>query len=289
MKTIKKILPLTLGVLLCQVALGQDKKRDFASMQEALQADEIISYKKVGDRELTLHFFHPEGFKPSERRPAFVVIHGGGWTSGTPRRFYPYAHALADKGYVGISVEYRLVNPKQGVTVFDCVKDGRAAVRYIRANAEKLGIDPGRIAVGGGSAGGHVAAGTALFDGVDHGDEDLGISCRPDALVLFFPVIDTSENGYGMKKIGTEWATISPVDRVKAGAPPTLIFHGDADKVTPYAGALLFTKRMHDAGNTCELITNPGGNHGHINQDMALFDDAIRKTAAFLAEHMAGR
>jgi dipeptidyl aminopeptidase/acylaminoacyl peptidase len=78
------------------------------------------------------------------------------------------------------------------------------------------------------------------------------------------------------------------VDQVKAGAPPTLIFHGDADKTTPYAGSKLFTEKMKEAGNTCELVTNPGGGHGHINNDMKLFDDAIRKTEAFLAAQMGG-
>jgi acetyl esterase/lipase len=168
------------------------------------------------------------------------------------------------------------------------VKDGRAAVRHIRAHAKELGIDPTRIAVSGGSAGGHVAAGTALFDGIDHADEDLSVSCRPDALILLFPVIDTSAKGYGMNKIGEKWKEISPVDQVKAGAPPTLVFHGNADKTTPYAGSKLFTEKMKEAGNVCELVTNNGGGHGHINNDMELFDDAISRTEAFLSANMGG-
>ena len=178
------------------------EKRSFASLQESLQADRIVTYRTVGNRELSLHIFNPKDFESSGNAPAFVAIHGGGWTGGTPRRFYPYAHALVDKGYVGISVEYRLVGQK-GVTVFDCVKDGRAAIRYIRAHAGELGIDPARITVSGGSA-----------------------------------------------------------------------------------GAVLFTGRMTKAGNVCELVTEPGGDHGYLNQDMALFDAAIGKTAAFLGEHL---
>ncbi len=277
---------IALAVMFCQSALAQEAPRSFSSMQKSLQPDKIITYKTIGDRELTLHLFFPEGFKAPDSRPAFVAIHGGGCVSGTPRRFYPYANALVEKGYVGISVEYRLVDAKKGITVFDCVKDGRAAIRYIRANAKEFGIDPNRVAVCGGSAGGHVAAGTALFEGIDHADEDTSVSCRPDALVLLFPVIDTSAKGYGMKRLGKEWARISPVEQIKAGAPPTLIFHGDADKTTPYAGAKLFTERMHEAGNVCELITHPGGGHGHINNDMKLFDDAIRRTEAFLEKHL---
>ena len=86
--------------------------------------------------------------------------------------------------------------------MFDCVKDGRAAIRYIRANAKSMGIDPDRIAVGGGSAGGHVALGTALFNDFDHADEDLKVSCKPNALILLYAVLDTSKDGYGTAAIG---------------------------------------------------------------------------------------
>lgn len=288
MKTLKAAALVAMFASSCLPTLAQEKKRTFGSMQAELKPDKILTYRKIGDRQLTLHVFIPEGYKQSDSRPAFVAIHGGGWVNGTPQRFYPYANALVEKGYVGISVEYRLFNAEKGITVFDCVKDGRSAIRYIRANARDLGIDPKRIAVSGGSAGGHVAAGTALFDGIDHEDDDLTVSCRPDSLVLLYPVIDTSAKGYGKNRIGEKWAEISPVDRVKAGAPPTLVFHGDADKTTPYAGARLFTEKMKEAGNVCELVTHPGGGHGHINNDMKLFDDAIRRTEAFLAENMDG-
>jgi acetyl esterase/lipase len=290
MKSIFTYLAFALGLAVAPFAAAHDaaKKasaRSFESLQASFKPDRIVTYHEVDGRELKLHVFHPKGFTASGKYPAFVAIHGGGWKNGNPQRFYPYAGAMAEKGHVGISVEYRLVSQK-GVSVFDCVKDGRAAVRYIRAHAGELGIDPRRIAVAGGSAGAHVAAGTALFDGVDHPGTDAAMSCRPDALVLFFPVIDTSEKGYGCKLIGDEWRTISPVGQVKPHAPSTLVFHGDADKVTPYAGAVLFQKRMLDAGNVCELVTHPGGNHGYIHTDIALFDDVIRRTAEFLAKNM---
>lgn len=292
MKTFFHYLALLLGLTAAPFAAAQnvkkkDSARSFESLQLSFKPDRVVTYHKIDGRELKLHIFHPTGFTASGKYPAFVAIHGGGWRSGTPQRFYPYAGAMAEKGHVGISVEYRLVSQK-GLTVFDCVKDGRAAVRFIRAHARELGIDPRRIAVAGGSAGAHVAAGTALFDGIDHPGQDLSASCRPDALILFFPVIDTSENGYGCKLIGDEWRTVSPVDQVKPHTPPTLVFHGDADKVTPYGGAVRFRKRMLDAGNVCELVTHPGGNHGHINHDIALFDDAIGKVKVFLAKNMNG-
>lgn len=260
--------------------------RSFGSMVGTLQPDKVLAYKTVGERELSLHIFHPEGFKASDRRPAYVVIHGGGWRSGTPRRFYPYAASLVPAGFVGISVEYRLT--RSGTTVFDCVKDGRAAIRYIRRHAGELGIDPDRITVGGGSAGGHLALGTALFDQVDHADEDLGVSCRPDALVLLFSVLDTSPEGFGSKVIGADWRKISPLHQIRPGMPPTLIFHGDKDKVAPHATVLEFCGKMEEAKNVCELVLEPGGVHGHINNDIELFDDAASRTLAFLEKQELG-
>ncbi len=110
-------------------------------------------YKSVGERDLELHIFEPEGHAPStDRRPCFLIIHGGGWTGGEPRKFYTMADHYAKKGMLAISLQYRLINAKAGVTVFDCVKDGRSAVRWLRAHARMLGIDPKRVAVSGGSA-----------------------------------------------------------------------------------------------------------------------------------------
>ena len=138
------------------------------------------------------------------------------------------------------------------IAVFDCVKDGRSAIRYLRQHAGELGIDPEKIVVSGGSAGGHVAAGTALFDGIDEDGEDAKVSCVPNALVLYFPVIDTSKEGYGNARCGDRWQELSPLHRVKAGLPPTLVLHGTADTTTPFKGAKAFDEAMRKAGNQLE-------------------------------------
>jgi acetyl esterase/lipase len=212
----------------------------------------------------------------------FLAIHGGGWTGRTARYFYPFADHFARQGMVGISLEYRLMSPRQGTTVFDCVKDGRSAVRYLRAHASELGIDPQKIVTSGGSAGGHVAAGTALFDGVDEEGEDTSVSCVPNALVLYYPVIDTSQDGYGQKKIGGRWRELSPVDNVKSGLPPTIVFHGTGDTVTPFKGAKLFHERMQKVGNQCELVTHSGGRHGYFIFDLKLYAQVMERTEVFL-------
>lgn len=256
----------------------------FDELAAKLEPTRVVVYKNVGERELHLNIFEPLGFKPGDKRPCFLSIHGGGWTGFSPRRQYPAAAHFAKQGMVAISVEYRLAQKGSDTTVFDCVKDARSAMRYVRAHAAELGIDPQKIAANGGSAGGHLAAGLALFDGVDEAGEDTSVSCLPNALVLFYPVIDTSTEGYGNAKIGERWQEISPVHRVKAGVPPTIIFHGTGDTVTPFKGAQAFRNAMLKAGNRCELVVNEGGKHGHIIFDPVLWEDALRKTEAFLKE-----
>lgn len=260
------------------------KGPDYAGELSAkLEPTRVITYKKVGDRELRLNIFEPEGFKPADRRACFLTIHGGGWTGLSPRRQYPFAAHFAARGMVGISVEYRLVRPGSGSTVFDCVKDGRSALRYVRSRAAELGVDPGKIAVSGGSAGGHVAAGTALFDGIDEAGEDTAVSCAPNALILYFPVIDTSSEGYGNAKIGTRWEELSPLHHVRADLPPTIIFHGTGDTTTPFKGAKAFHEAMLKAGNRSELVVNEGGAHGYLMRTRELYEEALRKTEAFLS------
>lgn len=251
-------------------------------MAAVLKPTRIVPYKKIADKELQLHVFEPEGFKAGDRRACYLIIHGGGWTGGTPQRMYPFAAHYAKLGLVGISMQYRLHSTKTGVSVFDCVKDARSAVRYIRAHAMELGIDPQKIIVSGGSAGGHLAAATALFDPVNEDSDDLKISPVPNALVLLFPVIDTSKEGYGNAKIGERWQELSPVHHVCPGVPPTIIFHGTGDTVTPFAGAKAFQEAMLKAGNRCELDINEGGVHGYLMRNKTLYDDTMGKTDVFL-------
>lgn len=255
-----------------------------AQLAAKLQPTRKVTYRKAGSRELVLDIFEPAGLKPGDQRPCLVAYHGGGWTSGGPRSMYAFADHCAKQGMVAISVQYRLFKPKTEVTVFECVKDARAALRYVRSHAAELGINPNKIIANGSSAGGHLASSTALFDGVDHAREDLSVSCRPDALILFSPVIDTSTEGYGNAKIGERWQELSPAHQVRKGMPPTLLFHSDADTTTPFLGAQKFESAMRAAGNRIELVTPPpGAPHTYMFKDSVLYADTLKKMDAFVA------
>ena len=248
----------------------------------SIKPTKLVTYKQVGDRELKLHVFLPPGWRAADRRAAFVSIHGGGWTGGDATRMYPVTSHFAARGLVAVSVEYRLIKPGNGVTVFDCVEDGRSAVRYVRSHAAELGIDPAKVVANGASAGGHVAVGAAQFTAINAPADDSRVSAEPNALILFYPVIDTSKEGYGNAKIGARWQELSPVHHVRPGLPPTLVFHGTGDVTTPFQGAQRFLEEMKKAGNHCELDVNQGGVHGYLLFERVLFEDTLAKCEGFL-------
>ena len=255
-------------------------------------------FKTLGGVKLRIHIFEPEGHQPSDKRPAVVFFFGGGWVGGSPGQFFPQCKYLASRGMVAMSAEYRVKN-RHGTTPFECVTDGKSAVRWVRANAAKLGIDPERIAAGGGSAGGHVAAATGTIDGLEEKDEDAAVSSKPNAMVLCNPalVLDFDEwkrRGIPEARLaqikerfdGRDPKGVSPFHHVKKGAPPTIIFHGKADATVPYATAERFTQAMKQAGNRCELVGYEGQGHGFFNfgrGDGTAFRETMRAADKFLA------
>ncbi len=255
-------------------ARGAEKmaERWFQALQEVLPkptrefAPQRVTYKRVGDTELQLHVFSSPPAKPSAAphpRPAIVFFYGGGWTHGTPIQFYPECAYFADQGFVAISADYRIASA-HGATPFDSAADARSAIRWVRAHARELGIDPARIAAAGASAGGQLAAITALANGPDEASDDSTVSPRPDALLLWYPVLDTSAVGYGHALFGERFAELSPLALVRTAPerlPPTLILMGDADSATPLATLRAFETAAHTADRTCQVVVYPGGKH----------------------------
>ncbi len=217
---------------------------------------------------------------PDERRAVIVFFFGGGWIAGTPKQFYRQSEHLAKRGMVACCAEYR-VSSRNETTPFECVADGKSAARYLRQHADELGINPDRIAVGGGSAGGHVAACTGVIGGFDEANEDATISSIPNAMVLFNPVIDTGPQGYGYERLKNRYREISPVEHVTANTPPTIIFQGTADTTTPPLGARTFAERMKIQKRRCELIEFDGAKHGFFNRGDA-FEQTLAQTDEFL-------
>jgi len=224
-----------------------------------------LTYKKTEQADLILKGYYPEDLKQGDRRPAIILFHGGGWVCGKPQQFYQQARALKDQGIVAFSATYRLIN-KHHTTVYECIQDGKSAVRWLRTHAEQLGIDPDKIIAAGGSAGGHVAACTAMIEGFEEEGEDRTVSSKPNALILFSPVLDTTEKGYGSDKmIRGKKTDLSPCHQVREGLPPTILFHGTRDTTVPPENAERFERLMKETGNHCVRVSFEGRRHSFFN------------------------
>ena len=231
-----------------------------------LHGEETLIYKKVDGRELQLLVEKPAGWKASDKSPCIVFFHGGGWEGGEPNQFKRQSQYLATRGMVGICVEYRLIPKEDKGPPLVCCADAKSALRYVRAHASELGIDPNRIAGAGGSAGGHLAAFAALIQGLDDPTDDLTVSCKPNALVLFNPVLDNGPGQWGNSRVGSRFKEFSPAHNISKDAPPTVIFLGDSDKLVPVSVLEQFQTGMKAVGARCEGHLYPKAGHGFFKE-----------------------
>ncbi len=264
--------------------------------QSGLRDATAYVYKKASGVDLKLWVFSPSDLKASDaRRPAILLFSGGGWKQQNPAKFAPHARHFARKGLVAMIAEYRVRNPHQ-TTPYQAVADGKSAVRWVREHAKELHIAPNALIVGGGSAGGHIALATALVKGFDEPGENPAISSRPDALVLFNPVPNTvpdpkaalsDRQRKALQLLGPRAQEISPLHLLGRNLPPTIIFHGKADKLVPFAASEEFCRKANQLGNRCELIGFEGVGHGFFHQGRdggTLFRETLTRTDQFLKE-----
>lgn len=281
-KTIAILLVCIAAVTLSGVTSGREKK----SKQTTIKPKRVV-YKTIGEVKLKLHIFEPAEQDAKELCPAIVFFFGGGWTGGNPKQFYHQCDYFASRGMAAISAEYR-VNSRHGTSPFECVADGKSAIRWVRAEAGKLGVDPNKIAAGGGSAGGHVAACTAIIEGYEEKNEDLKISSKPNALVLFNPAVDivSLKHERVAKRFKGRRKELSPLHHVKKGVPACIIFHGTADTTVPFESVERFCRVMKEAGNACRLVGFKGKGHGFFNygrdEDNKSFKQTIGAADKFL-------
>lgn len=285
MKRLFALLPL----VLCSASLlhAQDERRRGFSYPPVMDGATTETYKKAGGVDLKVWIFSPTN--SGKARPAIVFFFGGGWQSGSPAQFERQCRHLAARGMVAMTADYR-VGSRNRVKAAQCVADAKSCVRWIRGNAQRLGVDPRRIAAGGGSAGGHLAAATATLPGLDDPADNQAVSCVPDALVLFNPALmlapfpGVALKGFGTnlsaEKLGCEPADLSPVHHVRKGTPPSLVLHGRSDGTVPFATAEAFAAEMKRLGNRCDLVGYDGQPHGFFNN--ARFAETLDEADRFL-------
>ncbi len=263
---------------------------------EKFQGATKVTYKTIGDIKLHLHVFRPVEKKSTA--PAIVFFFGGGWNHGTPGQFEQQCRYLASRGMVAMTAEYRIRN-MHGTRGKDCVEDGKSAVRWIRSNAKKFGVNPNQIAAAGGSAGGHVAACTGVIKGFEAKDEDSKISSIPNAMILFNPPCVlaavperkdylSAQAMAGMAaRMGVAPEQLSPWHNVSKGHPPTLVLHGEADSLVPFWTSKVFVEKMKKASNQAELAAYPNQKHGFFNYgrgNAKMFSATMKRTDEFLAK-----
>lgn len=254
-------------------------------------------YKTVEGTDLRLHVFTPPGQKAGAKTPAAIFFYGGGFVFGDVRRYQTQATHLALLGMVTILVDYR-VRCRNNSTIMDSVSDGKSAVRWVRGHAAQFGIDPDRIAVVGSSAGGQMAAATALIPGFED-PKDPKIDVRPNALVLYNPALDMVAIADKLEPmVGKESASrareLSPWEYLDKGKlPPTIIFQGSADTATTLDKAQQFCRKAKSLKFQCDVVSYAGAPHGFTEPWIGLEDaklgikyeewawDTIRQTDRF--------
>lgn len=276
------LLPWAVAGILAVQAKAEDKPKE-ASTQTFI-------YKKTPQADLELVVHYPPGWKTTDKRPGIVCFFGGGWENGKITQFESQATHLASRGMVAARADYR-VKSRHGVTPNECVEDAKSAVRWMRQNVAQLGVDPDRIVAAGGSAGGHLAACTALTPGLDAEGEDASISSKPNALVLFNPVLRFHGIPQLMERIGNDEAlgkAISPTLHLTKDSPPTLILFGTGDRLAVMGDE--FMAKSKELGHRAELFTAEGQAHGFFNRQPWL-EKTTERMDEFLVEigYLEGR
>lgn len=236
---------------------------------EPVKTSEVV-YKKTPQGELKLHVFSPAGeVQAAVQRPCIVFFFGGGWKSGSFKQFIPQAEYLATRGLVAACADYRIFNEHQ--TLPDkSVEDAKSAIRWVRGHATELGIDPGKVIAAGGSAGGHLAACTAMVKAYDSPEDDLTLSAIPNALVLFNPAMNIGtlfKERSGAEKGGMslEMAeAITPNSFVTKDTPPAILFFGTADKLK--LGGDEYVSKARALGLRAEMWSAKDMPHGFFNK-----------------------
>lgn len=261
-----------------------------------IELRENVVYGKAGDQELTLHLARPKN--AAEKLPALAYIHGGGWRGGNKDIHKADIVAAAERGYLAVSIGYRLVPTARFPAQ---VEDVKCAIRWLRAHASELSIDPGRVGAIGFSAGAHLSLLLGTMDSTDGLEGDSGWSDQPSkvqAVVAYFGPTNfvgvsfpiTSRQlvvdflGGPEAEQAEHYRQASPLTYVNSGDAPTLIFHGTADILVPYDQALSLGTALAKARVPGRVEMMLGAGHGWGSEETAR-----TRTAGFefFAEHLA--
>ena len=277
-------------------AQGEPPERDLVEYRASALVRVIpdLVYAKYGERTLLLDLYLPASApSPSALgRPGVIVVRGGGWMVGDRKRFAHIASALAEKGVAAACIEYRMADE---AAFPGAIQDVKAAVRWMRANAAKYGIDSGAIGTLGGSSGAHMAllagltGGVAAFEG-NGGHEDTSSEIQ-GVVAMATPADLLSLSDNNKRTVGiflhatpeednAKWRWASPVNHITRAGPPVLLLHGATDDSVPTSQSVDFARRYREAGASAEIYILPGAPHAFWNY-RPWFGEAVERAANF--------
>jgi len=234
--------------------------------------------------------------------PVLIWIHGGGWVQGLKETAQLRLLPFIAMGYSVVNVEYRLANVSLAPAA---IEDCRCALRWVVAHAKEFNLDADRIVVAGDSAGGHLALTTGMLNTNDGYDRLCQAQSQPKvaAIVDFYGITDVADllDGPNKKAFPENWhytvqwlgnqpnreavaKAASPLTYVRAGMPPVISIHGDADPLVPYQHSVRLQDALQKAGVAHELVTIPGGGHGNFSVDQ--WQRAYAAVEKFLAANV---
>ncbi len=201
-------------------------------------------------------------------RPGAILIHGGGWVTGTKAEMLPLCAPLLDNDFVVANIEYRLAATAPAPAA---ITDVLTAASWFADHASDYKVDPNRIIVMGLSAGGHLA----LMTGMLPPSANFGPATKIAAIIDIYGISDVADQieGPGKRDYAEQWLPpgpnrldlakrFSPINYVRKDVPPVLAIHGDADDTVPYQQSVRLVNALKHAGAKAELITLPSGKHG---------------------------
>jgi len=231
--------------------------------RELLKNATVHTYKITDYGELKAHIFYPEGFHESDQRPTAVFFHGGLWDKQMVSQFVPQAMHLVAYGAIAVLVEYRVSSLTECSPV-QSIRDAQSAILWLRENHQFLGVDPHKISAWGAGSGAHIALCAAMNKEVDNN----GLyDSRPQSLVLFSAIVDTTKSGVGHALFPDKKTALyhSPTRNIKRKLPPAIFYHGTADSTTSIGEVEKFCKKMRGKKNTCLFFPVDRGTHSFFN------------------------
>ncbi len=245
----------------------------FEAEKQRRKPDSIEIYRRVDGIQLEAHIFFPKQHS-QPGKAAYLFFHGGGWAIGSPEWGYRESERMAALGMLAITFEYRLIDV-HGSDIPNAVDDVRAAIVWVREQAEGWGVDPEKVVAAGFSAGAHLAGTTAMLEGFD--TSIASSDGRPNALIMQSSSYDLSKNDWFRTVSRGRPESVSLQHNVSAGLPPTLLIHGSRDHLAPLQEFTAFTDLIKATNPDTEVHLLSGVGHFFREGDASSQASALKE------------